>query len=195
MGILAVGVGTIIGIIILAVVVCFVLFLVTTYNKLIKLKQMVSNAWSQIDVQLQRRFDLIPNLIECVKKYMSHEKETLEKIAELRTSWANAKEPSAKMKLESELAQSLKTIFAVAEGYPELKANTNFLSLQESLEDTESKVAYARQFYNDTVTKYNTSVKTFPNSIIAGMFHFDESALFTVEDETARKAVKVDFDK
>ena len=193
MGILAVGVETIIGIIILAVVVCFVLFLVTTYNKLIKLKQMVSNAWSQIDVQLQRRFDLIPNLVETVKGYMEHEKGVLEKVTELRTSWANATTVSEKAELDNQLSGALKTIMAVSENYPDLKANQNFSELQEELKNTENKVAYSRQFYNDTVTNFNTKIEIFPNNIFANMFHFTAFEFFKVDQEEAKENVKVQF--
>lgn len=179
--------------IIIAIVVIIALFIATVYNKLVSLKQRVNNAWSQIDVQLQRRFDLIPNLVETVKGYMNHESGTLEKIAELRTSWAGANTPEEKMKLNGELASTLKTIMAVSESYPELKANENFMSLQNDLGDTENKISFARQFYNDTVTKYNTAIQVFPNNVVAGMFKFNASTLFTVESDEARKAVKVDF--
>lgn len=180
-------------IIILVIVVIIALFIAAVYNELVSLKQRVSNAWSQIDVQLQRRFDLIPNLVETVKGYMKHESGTLEKIAELRTSWAGATTPEEKMKLNSELSGTLKTIMAVSESYPDLKANENFMSLQNDLGDTENKISFARQFYNDTVTKYNTAIQVFPNNIVANMFKFGASALFVVESDEARKAVKVDF--
>ena len=175
------------------IVVLLIIFVIANYNSLVTLRQRVNNAWSQIDVQLQRRFDLIPNLIECVKGYMKHESETLEKVTALRSSWANAKTNDEKMKLDNELAGTLKTIMALSESYPDLKANQNFLSLQDDLNDTESKIAYSRQFYNDTVTKYNTKLEVFPSNIIGSMFGFKASTLFVVESDEAKKAVKVDF--
>ena len=181
------------GWIILAIVVLVIIFLIATYNSLVTLKQRVNNAWSQIDVQLQRRFDLIPNLVECVKGYMAHESETLEKVTALRTSWTGANSVDEKMKLDNELASTLKTIMAISENYPDLKANQNFLSLQNDLNDTESKVAYSRQFYNDTVTKYNTKLEVFPSNIVGSMFGFKPSTLFVVDSDEAKKAVKVDF--
>lgn len=182
------------GWIILIIVVLLVLFIISTYNGLIKSKMNVDNAWSQIDVQLQRRFDLIPNFVETVKGYMAHEQETFEKIAQLRTSWANANSVSDKAKLDNELSSTLKTIMAVSENYPELKANENFLQLSEELRNTENKISFSRQFYNDSVTMYNTKLQVFPSNIIAGMFNFTARDLFKTDDE-ARKNVKVDFGK
>lgn len=184
-----------VGYIILGIVVVLALFVVVIYNQLVSLRQRVNNSWSQIDVQLQRRFDLIPNLVESVKGYMTHESETLEKVTSLRTTWANATSVDEKVSLDNELSGALKTIMAVAENYPDLKANQSFLSLQAELKDTESKVAYSRQFYNDTVTMYNTKLETFPSNVIAGMFGFKASNLFTVSSEEAKEAVKVDFSK
>ena len=179
--------------IILAVVILLILFIVGIYNSLVTLRQRVENAWSQIDVQLQRRFDLIPNLIECVKGYMAHENEVLTKIADLRSSWANATTVNEKAKLDTELSETLKTIMAVSENYPDLKANQNFAQLQEELTNTENKIAYSRQFYNDSVTRYNTKLELFPSNIIASMFHFEDKPLFEADNEDARKNVKVDF--
>ena len=153
----------------------------------------VDNAWSQIDVQLQRRFDLIPNFVETVKGYMTHEKETFEKIASLRTSWANANSVSEKAELDNQLSTTLKTIMAVSENYPELKANQNFSELSEELRNTENKISFSRQFYNDTVTMYNTKLQVFPSNIIAGMFNFKARDLFKAESDEARRNVKVDF--
>ena len=175
------------------IVVLLIIFIIASYNSLVTLRQRVNNAWSQIDVQLQRRFDLIPNLIECVKGYMAHESETLEKVTSLRSSWTNAQTNDEKIKLDNELSGTLKTIMALSENYPDLKANQNFLSLQNDLNDTESKVAYSRQFYNDTVTKYNTKLEVFPSNIIGSMFGFKTATLFVVESDEAKKAVKVDF--
>lgn len=179
--------------IILAVVVLIVLWIIATYNGLIRKKMKVENSWGQIDVQLQRRFDLIPNFVETVKGYMAHEKETFEKIAALRTSWANTNSISEKAKLDNELSTSLKTIMAVSESYPELKANQNFSDLSEELRNTENKISFSRQFYNDAVTMYNTKLQVFPSNIIAGMFNFTARDLFKAESDEARKNVKVDF--
>jgi LemA protein len=177
----------------LIIIVLLIVFVVGLYNSLVQLKMKVQNAWSQIDVQLQRRFDLIPNFVETVKGYMSHEKETLEKVTELRTSWANASTVKDKADLDGELSSALKTIMAVSENYPDLKANQNFMQLSEELRNTENKIAFSRQFYNDTVTMYNTKLQVFPSNIIAGMFHFTSADLFNVDNEEARHNVKVDF--
>ena len=179
-----------IALIIIAVI---IIFIITTYNGLVVARQKVKNAWSQIDVQLQRRFDLIPNFIETVKGYMSHEKDVLTKVTELRTSWANASSINEKAELNNELSSTLKTIMAVSENYPDLKANQNFLDMQEELRNTENKISFSRQFYNDTVTMYNTKLEVFPSNIIAGWFKFTTENLFAAESEEARKNVKVDF--
>lgn len=179
----------------LIVLIVLVLFVISVYNNLVTLKQRVKNAFSQMDVQLQRRFDLIPNLVETVKGYMAHESETLTKIAELRTAWSNAKTVDEKAKLDNQLSNSLKTIMAVSESYPDLKANQNFTNLQGELSETEDKISYSRQFYNDTVTKYNTKLELFPSNIIAGMFNFTAETLFEVDNKDARKNVKVNFNK
>lgn len=184
-----------IGWIILAVVLLIVIVIISIYNNLVKLRQRVNNAWSQIDVQLQRRFDLIPNLVETVKGYMEHEKDTLAKVTDLRTSWSKANTVEEKVNLENELSSTLKTIMAVAESYPDLKANQSFSTLQGELSATENKISYSRQFYNDTVTMYNTKLETFPSNLVAGMFGFKVSTLFNVDNEDARQAVKVEFDK
>ena len=182
-----------IAIIILVVIVGIIIAIIGMYNNLVQLKIKVDNAWSQIDVQLQRRFDLIPNFVETVKGYMTHEKETFEKIADLRTSWANTNSISEKAKLDGELSTALKTIMAVSESYPDLKANQNFADLSEELRNTENKISFARQFYNDTVTMYNTKLEVFPSNIIAGIFHFKARDLFNAESDEARKNIKVDF--
>ena len=182
------------GWVILIIVVLLILFIISVYNGLVNSRQKVKNAWSQIDVQLQRRFDLIPNLVNTVKGYMKHEEGTLTKIAELRTAWANANTVSQKAELDNQLSGTLKTIMAVSESYPELKANTNFSELQEELKNTENKLSFARQFYNDTVTMYNTKLEVFPSNIIASMFNFKSETLFTVDSAEARQNVKVDFE-
>ena len=179
--------------IILIIVAVIAILLVVLYNKLVTMRLRVKNAWSQIEVQLQRRFDLIPNLVETVKGYMAHESDVLTKVTDLRSSWAEAKTVDEKAKLDNELSDTLKTIMAVAENYPDLKANQSFASLQEELKNTENKISYSRQFYNDTVTRYNTQLQVFPSNIVAGMFHFTEETLFEVDNEEARKNVKVDF--
>ena len=181
--------------IIIVVIIVLIAAFVAIYNGLMQSKLKVENAWSQINVQLQRRFDLIPNLVETVKGYMAHEQETLTKITELRTAWANSSTVEEKSELNNQLSGALKTILAVSESYPDLKANTNFASMQEELRNTENKISYARQFYNDSVTMYNTKLKTIPSNIVAGMLHLQDQPLFTVESEEAAKNVKVDFSK
>ena len=180
---------------IVVIIAIIAIFVIVKYNSLVALRQRVKNSWSQIDVQFQRRFDLIPNLVECVKGYMGHESDVLEKVTNLRTSWANATTTSDKMKIDNQLTESLKTIMAVSENYPDLKANENFISLQKELSGTEDKISYSRQFYNDIVTKYNTELEVFPSNIVAGMFHFEHESLFVVDSDEARKNVKVDFGK
>lgn len=182
--------------VIIAIVVILLLlaiFVVTIYNKLVSLRNLVDNAWAQIDVSLQRRFDLIPNLVETVKGYMGHENAVLTKVAELRTSWANATTIPEKIGLENQLSQSLKSIMAVAEGYPELKANENFLQLQDELSNTETQLAKVRSSYNESVTTYNTSLDVFPSNIVGGMFSFKRAELFKVDSEEVKEAPKVQF--
>ena len=181
--------------IILIIVAVIIFGIIGAYNSLVTLKQRVKNAWSQIDVQLQRRFDLIPNLVETVKGYTTHEESVLTKVTDLRTSWANASTVNKKAELSNELSNTLKTIMAVSENYPDLKASQNFSELQEELQNTENKISYSRQFYNDIVTKYNTKLEVFPSNIIASMFHFTADELFAVDNEDAKKNVKVSFDK
>ena len=179
----------------LIVIVVLVVLIIALYNGLVVARQKVRNAWSQIDVQLQRRFDLIPNLVESVKGYMTHEKEVLSKVTELRTSWAKASSVGEKANLDNELSGALKTIMAVSENYPDLKANQNFSELQEELRATENKISFSRQFYNDSVTAYNTKLEVVPTNIIASMFNFKPEELFKAESDEARKNVKVDFNK
>ena len=181
--------------IIIAIIVIIVIAIIGIYNGLVTSRMKVKNAWSQIDVQLQRRFDLIPNLVEAVKGYMQHEKDTLEKVTGLRTAWANASTVGEKAELDNQLSSTLKTIMAVSENYPDLKANQNFSELQEELRNTENKISYSRQFYNDSVTMYNTKLQVFPSNIIASMFSFKPEELFKVDSDEARKNVKVDFNK
>ena len=183
------------GWIILAIVVILLIAVILMYNSLVSAKMKVDNAWSQIDVQLQRRFDLIPNFVETVKGYAAHESETLEKVTQLRTSWANASSISEKAELDNQLSGALKTIMAVSENYPDLKANQNFSELSEELRNTENKISFSRQFYNDTVTMYNEKLQIFPSNIIANIFNFKERDLFRTDSDEARKNVKVDFGK
>ena len=183
------------GWIILAIVVILVIAIISMYNGLVSSRVKVDNAWSQIDVQLQRRFDLIPNFVKTVKGYAAHESETFEKITSLRTSWANANTVAEKADLDNQLSGALKTIMAVSENYPDLKANQNFSELSEELRNTENKISFSRQFYNDTVTMYNQKLQIFPSNIIANMFNFTPRELFTVDNAEARKNVKVDFGK
>lgn len=183
------------AIIILVIVVLIALFIINVYNGLVKSRQKVKNAWSQIEVQLQRRFDLIPNLVECVKGYMTHESEVLEKVTALRSSWTNANGIEEKANLDNQLSGVLKTIMAISENYPDLKANQNFADLQNNLKETENKISFSRQFYNDSVTRYNTKLELFPSNLVAGMFNFQKKELFAAESDEARKNVKVDFSK
>ncbi len=178
---------------IIAIVVIIVLWIIFAYNGLVGKKFKAENSWSQIDVQLQRRFDLIPNLVNSVKGYMGHEEGVLTKVTELRSAWANAKSVDEKINLDNELTSALKTILSVSESYPDLKANENFLALQEELKNTEDKISYSRQFYNDSVTIYNTAVAVFPTNIIASLFGFKPKTLFEVDSSEARQNVKVDF--
>ncbi len=177
----------------LGIIVILVIAIIAIYNNLVRLRQKVKNSWSQIDVQLQRRFDLIPNLVETVKGYMEHENSLLTKVTELRTSWANAGTVAEKANLDDQLSGALKTIMAVSENYPDLKANQNFSELQQELQNTENKISFSRQFYNDSVTMYNTKLEVVPSNIIASIFKFKPEELFKVESEDARKNVKVDF--
>ncbi len=182
-------------IIFIGIIVLLIIIVIALYNGLVNARQKVENAWSQIDVQLQRRFDLIPNLIETVKGYMEHEKTVLSKVTELRNAWADASTIAEKADLDNKLSNTLKTIMAVSENYPDLKANQSFSELQEELRNTENKISFSRQFYNDSVTIYNTKLEVIPSNIIASMFKFKPKELFEVENEEARKNVKVSFDK
>ncbi len=163
------------------------------YNGLIVLRNRCENAWSQVDVQLRRRYDLIPNLVETVKGYAKHEREVFEKVTQARAQAINANSVKDQAQAENMLTGALKTLFAVAENYPDLKANQNFLLLQEELSGTESKIAYSRQFYNDTVMKFNQKQQVFPSNIVANMFSFKERDYFEIEEPEARGPVKVSF--
>ncbi|UWG95882.1 LemA family protein [Dehalobacter sp. DCM] len=176
------------------VVVLLAVFMIGTYNGLVQLRQRVQNSWSQVDIQLKRRYDLIPNLVNAVKGYAQHEKATFENVTQARNMAMAAGNIKEQSQAENMLSGALKSLFAVAEAYPELKANTNFLQLQTELTDTESKIAYSRQFYNDTVQKLNTKIEVFPNNLVAGMLGFGIVDYFTLQGENqARQAVKVEF--
>jgi LemA protein len=179
------------GLIIVLVVVVAIVFM-STYNRLITLRNRVENAWAQIDVQLKQRYDLIPNLVETVKGYASHEASVFETVTAARANAIGAQTVEAQSAAENQLTGALKSLFAVAEAYPDLKANANFLDLQQKLADVEQKIAYARQFYNDSVMTFNTATQTFPSNIIAGMFGFKERVYFEIEAEAAQ-APRVDF--
>jgi len=177
----------------IVIIVIIGFYLVSIYNGLVKLRNQVKNAWSQIDVQLKRRHDLIPNLIETVKGYMKHERETLENITEARSRAMGADSVSDKAKAESELNGAMSKFFVVVENYPDLKANQNFLSLQEELTSTENKISFSRQNYNDQVLFYNNKIQMFPSNIVAGMFGFKEEVFFEIEEPKEREVPKVQF--
>lgn len=179
-------------IVLLIIVVALIFFVIYMYNNLVIKRNRVKNSWSQIDVQLKRRFDLIPNLVETVKGYASHEKETLDAVISARTKYLSSKTPEDMMNANGQLSQVLGRLFALSEAYPDLKANENFTHLQQELSKTEDKISYARQFYNDVVLTYNNAVQMFPTSIIASMFNFKEETFFRA-DEAERSAPKVNF--
>ena len=170
-----------------------VLLVIGIYNSLVRLRNQVDNAWSQIDVQLKRRHDLIPNLVETAKGYMTHERETFEKITEARSRAMGAHNVSESSKAEGQLTEALSKFMLVVENYPELKANQNFLSLQETLTSTENKIAFARQGYNDQVLFYNNKIQMFPSNIVAGMFSFAKRDYFEIQNEAERSVPKVSF--
>lgn len=182
-----------IGLIILIIVLVFlVLFMILLYNSVIRLNNQVKNSWAQIDVQLKRRSDLIPNLIETVKGYAKHERKVLTEVTKARTSFLNAKGMNKKAEASNMLSDTLKSLFAVSENYPQLKANENFLQLQEELTGTENKIAYSRQHYNDMVMQFNTKIQVFPNNFIANMLHFKAKESFEAS-AAEKKNVKVKF--
>ncbi len=181
-----------ITIIVIAVVVLLLLYVIVTYNGLVRLRNRIQNAWAQIDVQLRRRYDLIPNLVETVKGYATHEKGTFEAVTQARANAINAQGPVEQAQAENMISGALKSLFAVSEAYPDLKANQNFLSLQEELTGTEGRISYARQFYNDAVLRLNTKIQSFPSNILAGMFGFKEHEYFEADD-TSRGPVSVQF--
>ncbi len=179
-------------IIILVIVVLLVLWFIGVYNQLVQLRNKVKNQFSQIDIQLKKRFDLIPNLVETVKGYAKHESETFEKVIQARNTYASAKTDSEKIDAANQTTQAVRGLLALAESYPELKANDNFLSLQNDLKDIEEKISYARQFYNDAVMVYNNKIQVIPSNIVAGLCHFTAEKLFEAATEE-RENVKVEF--
>ncbi len=179
-------------IIVVVAVALLVVFLIVTYNRLVQLRNRIEAAWSQIDVQLKRRYDLIPNLVETVKGYAAHERETLEAVIQARQQAVSAQGIEDQAQAENFLTQTLRQLFAVAEAYPDLKANQNFLALQEELTGTEGRIAYARQFYNESVMSYDNALEKFPSNIVAGAFNFEAKPYFEAET-VARENVRVDF--
>src|SRR5947209_1026059 len=179
-------------IILIVVVVLVLLYVMVTYNGLVRLRNRIQNAWAQIDVQLRRRYDLIPNLVETVKGYAAHERELFEEVARARSAAIGATGAAAQASAENAITSGLRKLLAVAENYPDLKASANFLALQEELTGTESKIAYARQYYNEQVRLLNTRIQSFPSSVIANLFHFERREFFDIED-SARGPVRVDL--
>ena len=179
-------------IVLVVILVAVLMFFVSTYNGLVVARNKVRDQFSQIDVQLKKRFDLIPNLVETVKGYAKHESETFEKVIQARNGYANAKTDAEKLAASKEMSQGVMQIFALAENYPELKANSNFLELQGQLKEVEDKISYARQFYNDSVLMYNNKIEMFPSNLVASMFGFKKEAFFEA-DEKERENVEVKF--
>jgi LemA protein len=179
--------------IVLGIIVIIILYLIGAYNSLVKLRNQVKNSWSQIDVQLKRRHDLIPNLIETVKGYMTHERETLQNVTNARAQAMDATSVGDKAKAEGILGGALGRLNIAVEAYPDLKANQNFLALQEELTSTENKISFSRQSYNDQVLFFNNKIQMFPSNIVAGMFNFKEAEFFELEDAKEKEVPKVSF--
>lgn len=180
------------GLIIGAIVLILAIYVITVYNSLVKLKNKVKDSWSQIEILLKRRYDLIPNLVETVKGYSKHEKETLESVIAARNNAVEAKTPEDEMKAAGEVTKTLGKLFAIAESYPDLKANQNFIDLQANLKETEDKISFSRQFYNDNVLSYKNKLEMFPTNIIANIFGFKEEKFFEAKEEE-KENVKVEF--
>jgi LemA protein len=181
------------AIVILAVVALIAIALVVLYNRLVRLRNRVDNAWAQIEVQLKRRWDLIPNLVETVKGYAAHERETFQNVTEARAAAQRAQTPAEAAQTEGLLSQALGRLFAVAEAYPELQADENFRQLQSELAETENRIAVSRQVYNDTVLTYNNTVQTVPGTLVAGPFGFTTREFFDIEDDAQREPPQVSF--
>ena len=182
----------IVGIIIAVIVVIIIIYFVATYNGLVGMRNRVKDSWSQIDVQLKRRADLIPNLVETVKGYAKHEKSTLDEVIEARNKFNAASTPEEEMNASNQITGALNKLFALSEAYPDLKANQNFISLQNDVKDTEDKIALSRQLYNDTVLTLNNKIEMFPSNIIAGMFKFKQEAFFKADEED-KENVEIKF--
>ena len=179
--------------VVIAILLVVVVWVVGMYNGIVRLRNAVKNAWSQIDVQLKRRHDLIPNLVETAKGYMQHERGTLENVTQARNLAAKASGVGEQAKAETGLSQALSSFFVVAENYPDLKANQNFLALQEELTSTENKIGFARQAYNDQAMQFNNKIEMFPSNIVAGIFNFKAAEFFEIEDAAERAVPKVSF--
>jgi LemA protein len=191
-----ISVGGVIGIIALIILVLIIGYVISVYNQLVIMRNKVKNSWAQIDVQLKRRFDLIPNLVETVKGYASHEKDIFQEFAKARGLYAQASKSGSVAEAsmaEQGVSGAISRLLVVQERYPELKANDNFRDLMSQLKETEDKISFGRQFYNDTALKLNNKIELFPSNVIANMFGFKHSEYFTVNDEKEREAVKVDF--
>ncbi len=185
---MGIGAWVVIGIFVLVI-----LWWIATYNRMIVLRNRIDNAWSQVDVQLRRRYDLIPNLVEIVKGYAAHERQTFEEVTKARQAGIDARTVQDQAQAENLITQALRRLFAVAEAYPQLRATENFQQLQEELSGTESKIAYARQFYNDTVLSFHNLIQAFPAKIVAGMGGFQKRDYFEIEEAAARGPVQVQF--
>ena len=183
----------VVGWILIGALVLLILYAIFSYNRLVQLRNRIEAAWSQIDVQLRRRYDLIPNLVETVKGYAAHERETFEAVTKARQQAVQAQGIEEQAQAENMLTQALRQLFAVAEAYPDLKANQNFLALQEELTGTEGRIAFARQFYNEQVLSYDNLTEQFPTNLIASAFSFTPKPYFETEDEVSREPVRVDF--
>ncbi len=179
--------------VVLGIVAVIVLWWIATFNRMIVLRNRIDNAWSQVDVQLRRRYDLIPNLVEIVKGYAAHERQTFEEVTKARQAGIDARTVEDQAQAENLITQALRRLFAVAENYPQLRASENFMQLQEELTGTESKIAYARQFYNDTVLGYHNLIQAFPARLVASMGNFQKRDYFEIEEAAARGPVQVQF--
>jgi len=188
-----VGAALVAVLVVVGFVVLMILSFISTYNGLVRLRNALREAWAQIDVQLKRRYDLIPNLVETVRGYMGHERATLENVTKARAAAAGAGSIPERAQAESGLTAALGRLFAVAEAYPDLKANQNFLALQEELASTENRIGFARQYYNDAVMQFNNKIQMFPSSVVAGLFSFRPSEFFELQAPAEREAPKVKF--
>ncbi len=186
------GLG-LLGLLFIGLIVVVAGWVILTYNGLVTLRNQLENAWSQIDVQLKRRYDLIPNLVEAVKDYMEYEQDVLTKVTEARAQAVSAQGPAQQAQADNMLTRALRSLFAVVENYPELKANENVLKLQEELTSTENRISFSRQFYNDTVMRFNTRLQTFPTNLIAGILGFTAREFFETGEDAEREPVKVDL--